>query len=386
MARNLTPITDKEAAAALQKTIAQVEINLPLYTHQCQNNSSVNNIYPTCANNKWTTGFWPGEIWLAFERTGRPCFEAAGQTLVESFVDRIENRIEIDTHDLGFMYSPSCVAAYKLTGNERAKAAALKAADHLITRFHEKGQFLQAWGKTGDAEYRLFIIDCLLNLPLLYWASEVTGDANYAKIAQSHITTCLKNSFRADGSVHHTFFMHPDGTPSHGATCQGYSDDSFWARGQAWGIYGSILSYRYTKEEKYQKTFETALRFYLSHLPEDMVPFWDMLFTDGSDEPRDSSSAAIVACGLLEAKKYATPEKAAEYETLARQMLQSLSKNYAVPAPVPGAGQLLHGTYNKHTLYNTCVSEGIDECTSWGDYYYMEALTRLVNPAWNLYW
>lgn len=381
----LPALSDEQASAALAAAAAQVRLNLPLYTTHCQNHSSVGGIYPACENNQWTCGFWPGEVWLAYEHSADPVFKTAALMLVKSFAHRIDNKIEVDHHDMGFLYSPSCVAAYKLTGSETAKTAAIKAADQLITRFQPKGQFIQAWGEMGAPENYRYIIDCLLNLPLLYWASEVTGDEKYAEIAHAHITTCLANSFRADGSTYHTFFMNMDGTPSHGATCQGYKDDSFWARGQAWGVYGSVLSYRYTKNPAYLAVFRRALDFYLTRLPQDLVPYWDMIFTTGSDEPRDSSSAAIVACGLLEAAKYAGKEDADAYRHLARQMLGSLARSYAVTAPTPGSGLLLHGTYSKKSPYNTCTPEGVDECTSWGDYFYMEALTRLTKD-WQLYW
>ena len=131
--------------------------------------------------------------------------------------------------------------------------------------------------------------------------------------------------------------------------------------------------------------FRKALAFYLSRLPEDMIPCWDMLFAPESGEPRDSSSAAIVACGLLEAAKYVDETEAAQWRTLARQMLASLAANYAVKPGTLGSGQLLHGTYSKKSPYNTCTPEGVDECTSWGDYFYMEALTRLTKD-WEMYW
>lgn len=179
--------------------------------------------------------------------------------------------------------------------------------------------------------------------------------------------------------------MNPDGTPKGGRTCQGYKDDSFWARGQAWGVYGSAIGYTYTHDEKFLDVFRKALAFYLSRLPEDMIPCWDMLFAPESGEPRDSSSAAIVACGLLEAAKYVDEAEAAQWRTLARQMLASLAANYAVKPGTLGSGQLLHGTYSKKSPYNTCTPEGVDECTSWGDYFYMEALTRLTKD-WEMYW
>ena len=362
------PITGEQVSAALDKAVEQVRLNLPKYTKKCQNHSSVKGIYPTCKNDEWTCGFWPGEIWLAYERTHDGAFREAGLTLVDSFDRRIRRKVKVAHHDMGFLYTPACVAAYKLTGDQKAREAAILAADQLISRFQPKGEFIQAWGRMGSPINYRFIIDCLLNLPLLYWASQETGDEKYAGIAKRHTATCMANSFRLDGSTFHTFYMKKDGSPGHGRTCQGYQDDSFWARGQAWGVYGSILSYRYTKDPAALDTFKRALAFYLTRLPEDLVPCWDMLFQPDSGEPRDSSSAAIVACGLLEAVRILPREETGEYERLAREMAGSLAANYAVPVPVEGTGLILHGTYSKKSPYNTCVPEGVDECTSWGDF------------------
>ena len=333
-------MTDAEARQALADACKQVETNLPLYTYQCQNHSSVNDIYPGCANNQWTCGFWPGEIWLAYEATGDEKFKTAALIQVDSFADRIARKVEVDHHDMGFLYSPTCVAAWKLVGSETGKNAAIAAADQLLTRYQPSGRFLQAWGTMDDPGNYRYIIDCMLNVPLLYWAAQVTGSDHYREIAAAHTATTLANSFRPDGSTYHTFFMNPDGTPKGGRTCQGYKDDSFWARGQAWGVYGSAIGYTYT---------------------------------------------AIVACGLLEAAKYVDETEAAQWRTLARQMLASLAANYAVKPGTLGSGQLLHGTYSKKSPYNTCTPEGVDECTSWGDYFYMEALTRLTKD-WEMYW
>ena len=293
-------LTKPEAEQALDTAVALVRRNLPLYTDHCQNHSSVHDIYPQCENNQWTCGFWPGEVWLSYERTGDEAFKNTALTLLDSFLYRIEHKIEVDHHDMGFLYSPSCVAAYKLTGSEKGRKAAILAADQLCTRFQEKGEFFQAWGALGAADNYRYIIDCLLNVPLLYWASETTGDAHYADLAHKHVTTCLANSIRPDGSTYHTFFMDPvTGGPVRGATCQGYKDDSCWARGQAWGVYGTAISYRYTRRPEYLDAFRRVLAYYLERLPEDLVPYWDMTFTSGTEEPRDSSSASIVACGLL---------------------------------------------------------------------------------------
>ena len=175
------------------------------------------------------------------------------------------------------------------------------------------------------------------------------------------------------------------GEPDHGATCQGYRDGSAWARGQAWGIYGSALAYRYTKREEYVDVFKNVTQYYLEHLPKDMVPYWDLEFGEGSTEPRDSSSASIAACGLLEMSKYLNEEDAAYYTKLAKQMMKSVVDHYAVKDSKESNGLVLHSTYSNHSPYNTCNHYGVDECNSWGDYFYMEALTRMTKE-WNQYW
>ncbi len=370
---------------ALTQASKQVAGNLPVFTYQCQNHSSVHNVYPACENNQWTCGFWPGEVCLAYEYTGDPVFLHAAHILSESFLTRITKKIEVDHHDMGFLYTPSCVSLYKLSGSDRARRAALMAADQLLTRFQEKGSFLQAWGPMGAKENYRFIIDCLMNLPLLYWASEQTGDETYRTIALRHTQTCLKYSFRSDGSTFHTFFMDPDsGDPVRGETCQGYRADSSWARGQAWGIYGLALSYRYTQDRQCIELFRKAATYFLSRLPEDMIPYWDLIFTEG-DEPRDSSSASIAACGFLEMALFLGEEEGAYYTSQAKRLMQSLYENYRVKDASLSNGLVLHGTYSKKSPYNTCTPEGVDECVSWGDYFYMEALTRLEG-SWLSYW
>lgn len=379
-------LTRDKAQEAMNTATKIVRQNLPLFTEKCQNHSSVHNIYPPCENDQWTCGFWPGEIWLSYEQTGDEVFRKSGEVLVDSFLYRIENKIEVDHHDMGFLYTPSCVAPYKLIGSEKGKKAAVLAADQLLTRFQEKGGFLQAWGELGASDNYRYIIDCLLNVPLLYWASDVTGDKKYAEHAHRHVKTCLQYSIREDGSTYHTFFMDPQtGGPVRGATCQGYKDDSCWARGQAWGVYGTAISYRYTKRPEYLDAFRKVLAYYLERLPKDLVPYWDMTFTSGVEEPRDSSSASIVACGLLEAAKYVEEKEAAAYKKLAAQMMASVVENYSVKEGPLGIGLVLHGTYSKKSPFNTCTPEGVDECVSWGDYFYMEALTRMTKD-WALYW
>lgn len=380
-----------EIKNAMAFAVEQVKRMLPDFTDKFPGPNSFGNFYVPGANVEWTTGFWTGEIWLAYEsaRTEeeKELLKKAGEIQVDSFLNRIEKRIDVDHHDMGFLYSLSCVAAYKLTGMEKAKKAALLAADNLVSRFQPKGEFLQAWGEMGAPDNYRFIIDCLLNLPLLYWAFEETGVEKYREIAEKHIHTALANVIREDNSTWHTFFMNPEtGKPDHGATCQGYRDGSAWARGQAWGVYGTAMGYRYTKREEYIGYFKRVTKYFLEHLPEDLCPYWDLEFGTGDEEPRDSSSAVIAVCGMLEMSKYMNEEDAAYYTSTAMKLLHQIINKYGVKDPKESNGQLLHGTYAKKTPYNTCANSGVDECVIWGDYYYMEALWRILKPDWISYW
>lgn len=379
-------ITQEEIKEALTFCNRQIIRNLPEFTDQFQDNSSVGGFYRPIPNSDWTTGFWTGEIWLAYEFSGDERLKTAGEVQINSFLERINNKFQVDHHDMGFLYSPSCVAGYKLIGSEAGKEAAIKAADQLITRYHPVGEFIQAWGPMNAPENYRLIIDCLLNLPLLYWASEETGDVKYRDIAEKHIHTAVANVIREDDSTWHTFFFNMEtGAPDHGATCQGYRDGSAWARGQAWGVYGMALAYKYTERKEYIELFRHVTEYYLAHLPKDLVPFWDLEFTDGDDQPRDSSSASIAACGILEMIKYLEPEEAEHYRRIAYRMMKSVYDNYAVKDPRDSNGLVLHSTYSNHSPYNTCNHCGVDECNSWGDYFYMEALTRM-SKDWELYW
>lgn len=215
-------ITEQEIREAMDFSTAQVKRNLPEFTTKFQKAYSENGFYAPTDNVDWTTGFWTGEIWLSYEDTGKDIYKKAGEIQIDSFLNRIENKIEVDHHDMGFLYSPSCVAGYKLTGNETGRKAAILAADQLIRRFHPVGNFIQAWGAMDAPENYRLIIDCLLNLPLLYWASEETGDPKYRDIAEKHIHTAVANVIREDHSTWHTFFFDmKTGAPDHGSHLSG---------------------------------------------------------------------------------------------------------------------------------------------------------------------
>lgn len=374
--KKMPEISGGEAEKALDFALEQTVGNLETFTHDFKRAFSENGFYTPTGNVNWTTGFWTGQIWLAWERAVKNGKEewarrlkSAGEIQIESFLDRIDEKKEVDHHDMGFLYSPSCVAGYKLVGSGKGKEAAVKAADQLITRFHPVGEFIQAWGPMDQPENYRFIIDCLLNLPLLYWASQETGDRKYRDIAEKHIHTAIANVIREDYSTWHTFFMNMEtGEPDHGATCQGYRDGSAWARGQAWGVYGTAMAYRYTGRKEYIEDFKHVTGYFLEHLPSDLVPYWDLEFGEGSEEPRDSSSASIAACGMLEMAKYMEPEDGEYYTGIARRIMKSVADGYAVKSPRESNGLVLHSTYSKKSPFNTCTPEGVDECNIWGDY------------------
>lgn len=380
------PISREEAVQAKNLAISLVKENLKDFTDKFPDSNSQNQFYPPSENVEWTTGFWTGEIWLSYEETNDDAFRKAGEIQVESFLDRITRRVDVDHHDMGFLYSPSCVAAYQLTGNQTAKKAALLAADNLMSRFQEKGQFFQAWGPLGASDNYRFIIDCLLNMPLLFWASDVTKDPKYREKALAHITTAMKYVIRPDSSTYHTYFFDPrTGAPLGGVTHQGNRDGSAWARGQAWGIYGTAMAYRYQPDPQYIHIFEQVTGYFLQHLPQNLIPYWDFDFDDGSDEPWDSSSAAIAACGMLEMARCLPRQDAAYYEGMAKRLLKALWTHCAVKSPRESNGLLLHGTYARASAGNPCTNRGVDECNTWGDYYYLEGLVR-ISRNWKTYW
>lgn len=381
------PFTDQELQRALECCVRQLTQNLPVFTDHFQDSNSVNNFYPATENVEWTTGFCTGEYWLAYELTGNAAFRTAALRQVDSFLQRIEQKIDVNHHDMGFLYSPSCVAAWQLTGSETGKKAALLAANNLLARFQEKGQFLQAWGELGAPDNYRLIIDCLLNVPLLHWATRVTGDEIYRAAALAHTKTSLANLIRPDNSTYHTYFFDPaTGVPVRGVTHQGYRDGSAWARGQAWGVYGTALAYRDSGDEQCVALFERVTDFFLDHLPADSVPYWDLDFGDGDGEPRDSSAGAIAVCGMLEMCRYLPVEKAEKYHAAALRILAALMRHYAVRSPEESNGLLLHGVYAKSSPYNPIPKDrGVDECNTWGDYFYMEALVRAARD-WKAYW
>lgn len=367
---------------ALTRITRKLDNNIALFGDRFPGEACNNGIWPRTENVEWTTSFWPGQLWLAWEMTGEQRFRDAAERYLPSFAERIDRRIDTATHDLGFLYSLSCVSAWRLTGNKGARESALKAADALMERFNSVANIIQAWGDLNDPEQQgRMIIDCNMNLPLLYWASEQTGDPRYAEAATAHVRQAAKYIVRPDASTYHTYYMDvTTGEPRFGNTHQGFSDNSCWSRGQAWGIYGFALSYLHTGDRELVELSRSLAHYFLNRLPEDSVCHWDLALL-GTDAVRDSSAAAIAACGLLELARIlpALDPHRAHYEEMALKIVQSLTNNYLARDDEACEGLL------KHSVYHMSSNKGVDECCSWGDYFYLEALIRL-RQTWQRYW
>ncbi|MGO4372280.1 glycoside hydrolase family 88 protein, partial [Paenibacillus sp. MCAF20] len=279
---------------AVNKTRANIERFGDRFPHV-----SDKGVYALNENDEWTDGFWSGLLWLCYEYTGDAVFRDAACKTVDSFRKRLNEQVALNHHDIGFLYSLSSKAQWIIEGEEEARLLTIRAANLLMTRWREQGQYIQAWGAEGDPiEGGRVIIDCLLNLPLLYWAFEQTGDTKYRRVAELHAEKSRRYLVRGDDSSYHTFFFDPKtGTPIGGSTHQGYQNGSTWTRGQAWGIYGFSLSYRYTKNKSYLETAKRLAYYFLRHLPEDAVAYWDFDVPVTEQTPRDSSASAIVAAG-----------------------------------------------------------------------------------------
>jgi unsaturated chondroitin disaccharide hydrolase len=324
----------------------------------------------------WTSSFFTGMALLAWCKTEDEYFLKQVLRLTPHYRQKVFTR-QLDTHhDLGFLYLLYSVMLYKLTGDKDHREVGLRAAEVLAQRFNPKGDFIRAWGHANTSDYdNMAIVDCLMNLPLLYWAANETGDKRYRDIAVRHADTTLKNFVRADGSVYHAYrFDLETGKPQGGDTYGGCAVESHWARGAAWAIYGFALSYRYTGDKKYLDASLRIARKFNEELNGDGIPVWDFRLPDGAPPLLDSSAAAIVACGYRELQDLGVTE--APFAQIRQSLLQHLcSDAYLNFDPtVPGilkSGQVgLSGTKIGQNAY-----------TSWGDYFLMEALGRELFDA-----
>ena len=317
----------------------------------------------------WTSGFVAGSLWLMYEFTGDVAFRSAAEARTTALAGEQDTTSH---HDLGFQFMSSYGNGYRLTENPAYPAVLQTAADSLSTRYSTSVGAIKSWD-FGSWSFPV-IVDNMMNLKLLYQAAELSGDDAYAERATTHAATTLANHFRED----HSSFHLVDYNPSTGAvvgkqTRQGLRDDSAWARGQAWGLYGFTEVHGETGRADFLMQAENIAGFLLDHpnLPDDKIPYWDYDAPDEASTPRDASAAAIAASALLELSGYVAEPNATRYTTFALDILRSLSS----PTYAAEAGQNSYFLL-KHSVGSLPENSEIDVALNYADYYYLEALLR----------
>ncbi|GEP96600.1 glycoside hydrolase family 88 protein [Chitinophaga cymbidii] len=337
----------------------------------------------------WISGFYPGTLLYLYEFSGDTALwnEAAKKLAIMEKLQTVTAN-----HDLGFMMYCSFGNAYRLKPDEHTKDILVQSAKSLATRFYPKTACIKSWDRVKSLDGKRMlefpvIIDNMMNLELLFFASRVTGDPSFKNIAVTHANTTIKNHLRPDYSCYHVVNYDPEtGKPLSKETQQGFSDNSAWSRGQAWGIYGFTMVYRETKDKKYLRVAQKMADFFIHHpnLPADKIPYWD--FNVGqpgytplwnfdparyNPVPRDASAAAITASALIELSGYVGGKKGKEYLNTAEAMLQSLSSpRYSAKVGENGGFLLMHSSGG------VPGNVEVDVPLSYADYYYTEALMR----------
>lgn len=273
----------------------------------------------------WTNGFWPGMMWLMYDATKNEEYKLTAENAEKLLDKALENYDDLH-HDVGFMWHISAGANYRLTGNRASFVRNIYAANTLASRYNLKGGYIRAWN--GDAT-GFAIIDCMMNIPLLYWASKETGDDRYKHIAVSHADKTLKYHVREDGSIHHIVNYNPEnGEVVDVKGGQGFGVGSSWSRGQAWGIYGFTLSYIHTNEERYLDTAKKIANYFIAACCDDYLPKSDFR---SPKEPvlYDASAGLIAANGLIELSKVVSEYEKDMYYNAALKLIEAIVDNFA---------------------------------------------------------
>ena len=332
----------------------------------------------------WTNGFFAGMGVLALRATGEADYLRLLEGVEPLFREKLEEPNVANTmHDIGFLYSPFAVALFQHTGDVRYRDLALKAARTLSGRFMPGGYF-RAWGRMDESgtDYDgLAIIDCLMNMPLLYWASDATGSATFREFAVRHTDTTLRHFVRGDGSVYHSFRFHPStGAADRPDNYCGNHVESHWARGNTWAMYGFALAHRHTGEIRFLDAARTVTNRFLDGLGDDAVPVWDFRLKDGYPPIRDSSASAIAVCAiqLLESLGAADERMLCKKD----QMLDAMISPEYFDADPSSRGVLRFGEIGAGHDAARTVYRARNAYTSWGDYFLMQALSHeLGHPA-----
>ena len=316
----------------------------------------------------WTCGFFPGVYWLYYQLTGDKAMEKEAL----KFTARLSDIPAIKTtHDLGFMVFCSYGKQYEVEKDSISAAAIVEASNSLISRFDPSIGLIRSWN-FGKWNYPV-IIDNMMNLEMLFWASEYTGNPQYRDIAIKHADKTMENHFREDNSSYHVVSYNNDGTVESKGTHQGYSDSSSWSRGQAWALYGYTLCYRFTKDNRYLEQSENIAKLIIDNktTPKDHIPYWDYDAPNIPDEPRDASAAAVTASALLELQLYVDKNLAKIYKDYAASIIRSLSSSEYLADKGDNGFFIL-----KHSTGAASLGSEIDVPLVYADYYFLEALKR----------
>ena len=321
----------------------------------------------------WTNGFWGGIMWQMYTLTGKEIYRNIAEQNEKKLDADLMDYEKLD-HDNGFKWLPTAVADYRVTGNRSSKNRGLLAAGNLAGRYNCAGKFIRAWNDWPNSKVDRrgwAIIDCMMNLPLLYWASEETGDPRFSQIAANHADTAMKAFIRGDGSANHIVEFDPasgEMIKSYGG--QGYGEGSSWTRGQSWGLYGFILSYLHTQNNAYLETAERIANYFIANIPDSgLIP---VDFRQPEDvKLEDSTAAAIASCGLIELVRQKDGRQQKIYLNAALKMLQALTKNS------------FNWNEEEDNLLTKCTAAYHDEkhefSIIYGDYFFLEALMKLAD-------
>jgi rhamnogalacturonyl hydrolase YesR len=324
----------------------------------------------TSGSGWWCSGFVPGSLWYLYE------YNKSGMLLDEArnYTARIEKeKYNRGTHDLGFMLYCSFGNGYRLTGDTAYRSIMLIGAESLASRFNPQTGCIQSWGSNKNWQFPV-IIDNMMNLEFLFWASKASGNPKYRDICISHADVTMKNHFRPDYSSYHVVSYDTiSGQPEKKNTHQGFADESAWSRGQAWGLYGYTVMYRETKDPKYLEQARHIAAFMLNHpnMPADRIPYWDFNAPEIPDALRDASAGAIMASALIELSGYVDATLAKTYLDVAETQIRTLS------SPEYFAEKGANGNFIlKHSVGSMPHKSEIDVPLTYADYYYIEALLR----------
>lgn len=317
----------------------------------------------------WTAGFYPASLWLLYEYSGEVSFRKEARRLSNLMKIQRWNRF---THDLGFMLFLPLGAAYRIEKDPGDSRVLMRGAKTLASRYKPAVGLIRSWDH-GTWKYPV-IIDNMMNLSYLFWAWEFSGNEFFRTVAINHADHTLKNHFRNDGSTYHVVDYNPrTGAVRWRGTCQGYSDDSVWSRGQGWAVYGFTEMYRHTKNHAYLRQACIAADFIIHHpsFPADGIPYWDCNDPGIPEAYRDVSAATVLASGLLELQGYVGEIEAEKYLSVADRILRSLAGT-EYKSPKSETGSFLLGG----SVGNLPIKDEVDVPLSYADYYYIEALLR----------